>query len=84
MFNLLKPDIAVTGEGEKTILELLKCIKNKGNLKSVRGIMFKQNKKIIFTEPSELEIELGSIPYPDFKGLNLSWEVREGIKSHLR
>ena len=38
IFKLLKPDYLVIGEGEETVLELLKCLENNENVKDVSGI----------------------------------------------
>lgn len=40
-------DIIVRGEGELTSVELLKTLKNGGNLKDVSGISFRENGQII-------------------------------------
>jgi radical SAM superfamily enzyme YgiQ (UPF0313 family) len=40
-------DIVVKGEGEETIVDLAKVLKEKGNLHSVKGISFKHNGKIV-------------------------------------
>jgi len=54
-------DIVVQGEGEKTFMELLKCLKNKGNLKNVRGICYKENGNI-HSNPERLMIDFDSLP----------------------
>ncbi len=70
-------DIAVIGEGEKTMLELIKLFeKNKSfpinELKKIRGLMFWQDDKIIKTEAREM-LDLNEIPIPDRKFLNLGY-----------
>ncbi|MBI3631446.1 MAG: B12-binding domain-containing radical SAM protein [Candidatus Staskawiczbacteria bacterium] len=49
-----KADIGVMGEGEITIVDLLKTIENKTPLEEVKGIAFRKNEQVIFTEPREL------------------------------
>ncbi|MFH0860369.1 MAG: radical SAM protein [Candidatus Altiarchaeota archaeon] len=47
-------DVVVVGEGEETLLELVKVLERNGNLKSVKGILYKENGKIIQTPEREL------------------------------
>ncbi len=54
-------DICIIGDGEITINEVLKNI---NNLKKVKGIVFKQNKKIIKNKPREEIKNLDSIGFP--------------------
>jgi len=70
IFNSLKPDFAVLGEGEITILELLKKInKPPENLKKINGIMFRHKGKLIITKPRTPIENLDSLPFPDFESL---------------
>lgn len=70
MFKTIKPDYAIYGEGEATIIKLLKCIQNKGDLRKVKGILFVDNDgKIIVTSPQEPIKDINKIPFPDFEGL---------------
>ncbi len=60
-------DIVVIGEGEKTLKDLMnKLIKNKNNLKNIKGIAYKKKGKIIVNSSRELltEEELSELPYP--------------------
>jgi len=70
MLQSLKPDFIVIGEGEITILELLKELqKNKSNFSKIKGIGYvNKNKELIFTKPRELISDLDSLPLPDFTG----------------
>lgn len=61
-------DIGVIGEGEITIVELLDTIANKGDLKKVNGIVFRENGSIVLTEKRSLIKNLDSLPFP-------SWEL---------
>lgn len=70
MFKTLKPDYAVYGEGEVTIIELLKCIQKNGDFRKVDGILFEDKEgKIIVTNPREPIKDINKIPFPDFDGL---------------
>jgi radical SAM superfamily enzyme YgiQ (UPF0313 family) len=58
-------DIIVRGEGENTSLELVDCLRNKGKLKEVRGITFKNGENIVSTPDQPLIKDLDSLPFPD-------------------
>jgi anaerobic magnesium-protoporphyrin IX monomethyl ester cyclase len=61
-------DIAVLGEGELTIIDLLDALKKKRPLSDVKGIAYpdKTGKKLIFTPPREFIEELDSLPFPAY------------------
>ncbi|MAH03330.1 hypothetical protein CMI39_00920 [Candidatus Pacearchaeota archaeon] len=70
VFENLKPDFAILGEGEITIIELLKAIVKNKDLKNVNGIIYKdENGKTIFTKQREPIKNIDSLPAPDFEGL---------------
>ena len=65
-------DMIVIGEGEETVKELMliKMVMNKwGN---VKGIAFRQDNEVIFTEPRELISDLDTLPLPARHLLSLS------------
>ncbi len=64
--NNLKADIVVTGEGEITIVNLLKKLENNKRLSEVRGILFKKGDKIIRTPPQERIKNLDELPFPSW------------------
>ena len=65
-------DIGVIGEGEITIVELLKALENGGELKEVKGIVFRVEKGVAgektpalcFTSPREPIADLDQLPFP--------------------
>jgi anaerobic magnesium-protoporphyrin IX monomethyl ester cyclase len=57
-------DIIARGEGEKTIVELVNCLENGGDLKEVRGINFRNNGKIVATPDQHLIKDLDALPLP--------------------
>lgn len=57
-------DLVVIGEGEYTMLELIKTLTESGSLKRIRGIAFKAKKKVIKTPPRPLIKNLMSLPFP--------------------
>ena len=61
-------DIAVLGEGEETMRELMETISRYGiesdKLSAVRGIAFHDGEKVIITPKREFIVELDYIPFP--------------------
>lgn len=69
MFNLLNPDFAIIGEGEKVIIKLLECIEKNKDFSKIKGLMYKDsNNEIRFLGKSDDIQDLDSLPYPDFEG----------------
>lgn len=62
LLSRTKVDIAVIGEGDITIVELLKAIEEDIPLERVDGIYFKRNGKIISTPPRSVIDDLDEIP----------------------
>lgn len=63
--NIPEVDIIVRGEGEYTMLDLVRVIDGKGDLKSVKGISFRANNKdIIHNQNREPIQNLNSLPMP--------------------
>lgn len=59
-------DIGVIGEGEETFLELVKLIENEEGLGKIKGIIYKENGKIIRTDKREYIKNLDTLPFPAF------------------
>jgi len=57
-------DYLVFGEGERTVVELVRHLINKKDLRAVKGIVFRKNGKIIQNKPRELIENLDEIPFP--------------------
>jgi len=58
-------DIIVRGEGEITLLELIKKISKKEPLHDVKGIAFKSNGNVVATPEREVIEDLDSLPFLD-------------------
>lgn len=56
-------DIGVIGEGEQTMVELIKALMDKKDLKQVKGIIFRRI-KLIRTLPRPYVDDLDSLPFP--------------------
>lgn len=62
-FNLSRNiDFLVIGEGEKVILKIVDFITEKGNLKDVSGIIYRENGKKVFKEGSNFLNNLDEVP----------------------
>lgn len=60
-------DIGVIGEGELTCLELLDILEHGGNLKNVKGIMFRnKNGDIVSCAPRTMIQKLDDLPFPRY------------------
>lgn len=64
-------DIGVIGEGEVTIVELMKAFENGNKLNMVDGIIYKKNNSSVITAPREFIKNLDELPYPDFDEFNI-------------
>lgn len=62
--NYKQIDFIIYGEGEITFNELLECIEEKGNLASVKGLMYKNDSKVFINEERELISNLDTLPFP--------------------
>lgn len=83
MFKSLNPDYAVLGEGEITILELLKSLEQGQDLNKVKGIMFKDKGKLVITAPREPIQDLDSLAFPDFEGLGFREHLENTVTNDL-
>ncbi|MCK4545999.1 MAG: radical SAM protein [Candidatus Eisenbacteria sp.] len=70
-------DIAVLGEGEVTLHELLQCFKERGkrfppeDLRRIPGIAFRDNGALFQTQPRPPIKSLDSLPFPDRKAIGI-------------
>lgn len=62
--NYPEIDYIVIGEGEITCHELLACLNTGGNIKEVKGLVFKSEGKIYVTEKRPLAPDLDIFPFP--------------------
>ena len=65
-------DVAVVGEGEVTIIELLKMMEREAPLDTVSGIVLRCEGKIVSTGRRLFLDDLDSLPYP-------AWDLLEGF-----
>jgi anaerobic magnesium-protoporphyrin IX monomethyl ester cyclase len=57
-------DVGVIGEGEATIVDLLRAIETKRPLSEVDGIVYRNGEKVVKTRPRRLIENLDEIPFP--------------------
>lgn len=64
-------DFAVVGDGENTIVELIRCLKSGcGDFKDIKGIAYLDRGAVVFTGPREDIIDLDKLPYPALHLIN--------------
>lgn len=72
-----KVDVAVMGEGDDVIIELLESISNNKSIENVAGIYFKDGEHIVKTPARPLIQNISKLPYIDFD----IFDVEEYIKA---
>jgi len=71
MFKLAYADVVVLGEGERTMSELISAFENNDDISHIRGIVYQNEGKTIYTEPRALIAALDSLPFPMYDDFNL-------------
>ncbi len=64
LLNNFDIDYAVLGEGEKTIVELLRALDKAEDTSKIRGISYRRNGQVVKTEERELVENLDELPFP--------------------
>ncbi|MBU1040880.1 MAG: radical SAM protein, partial [Proteobacteria bacterium] len=71
VFDSLKPDIGVIGEGEAAAVDILRTLEQGGDLGQVTGILYRDAEgRTIRTAPRPFIEDLDSIPFPDYAGFD--------------
>lgn len=78
IMNRMKVDIGVVGEGDKTIIELLKALRDNISLDEVKGIFYKKNNEVIFTPPREIIQNLGDLPFIKYDLFDIKFYLEKG------
>lgn len=77
-FNMFPAfDIAVLGEGDNTILDLLDTLEKNKDLRGVKGILFRHNKSIVINEKRELIDNLDSLSLP-------AWDLLPDLRKYYK
>ncbi len=64
-------DFIVRGEGEHTFVELLQVLRDGGDLRSVKGLLFKQDGETVDTGARPFESDLDRLPFPAWDLIDL-------------
>ncbi len=64
-------DYVVRGEGEETFAELVEVIKEGGDVRSVKGIAYRENGDIAEREPRGYIEDLDTLPFPAWDMINI-------------
>ncbi len=62
-----KVDIGVISEGDSAIIELLEAIESRSPLRQIKGIFYRQNGWVFFTETREAIANLDSLPFINYE-----------------
>jgi anaerobic magnesium-protoporphyrin IX monomethyl ester cyclase len=57
-------DFAIRGEGEFSFLELVNALGDGGDLRRIRGLVFKEDGKVVMNEAGKPNSDLDSLPFP--------------------
>jgi len=68
-------DFLIRGEGEYPTLNLVKTLEGNGDLKGVKGLVYREGDKIRVNPPSPLIENLDELPFPDRKLLRTRYEA---------
>lgn len=71
LLNKTGVDIAVIGEGDITIVELLQKIDRKDAIDGVNGIAYKNEGKVIFTHPRTVVKDVDNLGFPEWELFDL-------------
>ena len=79
-------DYGVIGEGEQTMIELVRSLHNKTSINDVNGLIYKEQQGWKITSRREDEADLDLLPLPDYEGfdydkyLSTNGEIENGVK----
>lgn len=70
-------DFGVIGEGEKVLVELLSTLESDRNPGLIRGVVFRQGKKVVVTKRRAFIKNLNTLPIP-------AWDLLPSLKRYYR
>lgn len=70
-------DVAIIGEGERTIIELLRAFEDKVDISRIPGIAFPQDGRIVFTGPPLPIRDLDNLPFPAWDSIDIDTYSRK-------
>ncbi len=72
IFEDLKPDFGVIGEGEETIVDLLLALEKGKDLKKIKNIIYSKEGKSIITERGNPPMNPDALPFPDIENFGFA------------
>jgi radical SAM superfamily enzyme YgiQ (UPF0313 family) len=78
LFSHTLVDIAVMGEGDNTIVELLACLSDNKDLREVAGIFFTENGDIVKNTARPVIKDISSLPFIDFSLFDVEEYIQNG------
>ena len=64
--NYPEIDYIVRGEGEQTVVDLIKTLQKKGKINDVQGISYRKNTTVVHNQTRPLIENLDTLPYPAY------------------
>jgi anaerobic magnesium-protoporphyrin IX monomethyl ester cyclase len=80
LLSKTEADIAVMGEADETIVELLGRLQTSGNLEGIRGIWYRQKDEIIAQPPRPVIEDVDQIPTPDWDIFDIETYIQSASK----
>ncbi len=80
VFKNTSIDIVVQGEGDLTIVDLLECLDNRGNLDNVPGIYYRNGPSYVYTGKRGVITNLDILPYPAFDLIDMDKYMPDGLE----
>ena len=74
-------DAVVVGEGEQTLLELVKCVEKGKDFSEVTGIIYRNNSEVSTNAPRKQIEDLDSLPFPAWHLLDMNLYLGLTLKS---
>jgi radical SAM superfamily enzyme YgiQ (UPF0313 family) len=69
MFDLLKPDYIIIGEGEETAVELIHYLEHGGDILNIEGLGYRDtNGELVINLPRKPLENIDDLPFPDYEG----------------
>ncbi|MBI4848383.1 MAG: B12-binding domain-containing radical SAM protein [Nitrospirae bacterium] len=73
-------DIAVVGEGDETIVDILQCLQAKGDLGAVKGVYYKKEGQVVATPSRPVIKDVNSIQIPDWSPFDIEVYIESQSK----
>lgn len=85
MLERTKADFGVVGEGEETIVELVREIEGAQNFADVTGLVWRSPEKgIVCNSPRKAIMDLDALPFPDYEGFEVGRYVDQQLTRDLQ